>query len=364
MIQKEQRAGSKKLREKAARLCIELRTEPTDSTRKVLSEWLLLSPDHVQAYLEVAPASGLLQESARRLDDSVAALVAAASAAPEDANVVPLEWAAADRSMSGPRAGKKPRATRWLSVAAAIGIAVLGGILFRGDIGIDGVETYTTGIGEQRSFTLEDGSTVHLNTKSELHVHFDDTVRRIDLVRGEGLFAVTKDPGRPFQVHGGDTIFSALGTRFNVRLWEDRALVIVLEGRVRVFTDQQQAATDSVELAKVTVDAERIELGAGEQASVTDETIRKVAVANSAKVTAWTSRRLIFDSEPLSHVIEEFNRYNRVPVRVVDPGLVALEISGTFDVTDVESLLESLKAIRRVEVLEDGSGTRLIRPQS
>ena len=342
---------------------IELHTEPGDTTRKALSKWLLLSPDHVKAYLEVAQASGLLQESARWLDDSVAALVAA-SAAPEDANVVPLERAAADRSMSGPRAGKKPRVTRWIAVAAAISIAVLGGMLFRGDNGINGVEIYATGVGEQRSFTLEDGSTVHLNTRSELHVHYDVAVRHIDLVRGEGLFDVAKDPGRPFQVHGGDTTISALGTRFNVRLREDRTLVTVLEGQVGVVTDQQQAAADSAERVKVAVDAGRIELGAGEQASVADATIRKVAVADPAKVTAWTSRRLIFDSEPLSHVIDEFNRYNRVPVRVVDPGLVALEISGTFDVTDVESLLESLKAIRRVEVLEDGSGARLIRPQS
>lgn len=377
MTHSEQRVGSKKLRDEAARLFIDLRTEPGDEARRALSDWLLISPDHITAYLEVAQTSGVLHEASEQLDWSVEALVAAAIEGPESSTVVPLgrNIGEFDQRRRETQANTKPIAYRWLSIAAGL-ILVLGGILLWGGATFDRGDTYSTDIGEQRSFTLEDGSTIHLNTRSELLVRFDANVRHIDLVRGEALFVVARDPARLFEVRGGETIFSALGTRFNVRLWDDRAMVTVLEGRVGVDTDLSalkptQLATDKrqdaekvMDIAPVTVNAGHIELGAGEQASIVGAAIRQIASVNPAQVTAWTSRRLIFTAEPLATVLDEFNRYNRQSIRVQDPELSALEISGTFDPTDVDSLLDSLKTIRRIEVVRDASGTRLIRPQS
>ncbi len=378
MTHAEQRVGSKKLRDEAARLFIDLRAEPGNEARRALSDWLLISPDHITAYLEVAQTFGVLNEASEQLDWSVEALVAAASEGPEGSTVVPLGRRSSgfDRRVPDEKqANIKPLAYRWLSIAAGL-LVVLGGILFWGDAVFNNGDTYSTDIGEQRSFTLEDGSTIHLNTQSEIRVRFDADVRHIDLVRGEALFIVAKDPAHPFQVHGGETLFSALGTRFNVRLWDDRAMVTVLEGRVEVATDvsvlepielttnKRQGADKVMDMARVTVNAGLIELGAGEQVSVVGAVIQQIAFANPEQVTAWTSRRLIFTAEPLATVLDEFNRYNRQSIRVQDPELSALEISGTFDPSDVDSLLDSLKTIRRIEVIREAGGTRLIRPQS
>lgn len=380
MTRPEQKAGSKRLREEAARLLVEVRTEPGDVSRRALSEWLTTSPDHVAAYLEVARISDALVAAAEQANWSVDELVSAANAESVAAAAVPLYPKVAQAGGARSRELALPTVPRtrfrWIALAAAVGIVVIGGLV-SWVVSMNGDDMrYVTAIGEQRVFTLDDGSTVHLNTRSELVVRFDQHRRRIDLMQGEAYFAVAKDPERPFHVYGGDTVFSALGTRFNVRLWENRAQVTVVEGLVAVLAEPQEPTNlipANAEARRVPVpsgsgpvvaDAKTIQLAAGEQASIVGAAIEQNESANLDQVTAWTSRRLVFDSEPLSSVLEEFNRYSHDTVRVEDPALSTLEISGTFDLGDVESLLDSLQAIRRVEVVRETEDTRIVRPRT
>src|SRR5690606_2906368 len=60
---------------------------------------------------------------------------------------------------------------------------------------------YQTAHAEQRSWRMPDGSTVHLNSSSEIRIRFDDRQRRVDLLRGQALFQVAKDARRPFWVY-------------------------------------------------------------------------------------------------------------------------------------------------------------------
>jgi len=376
----EQKAGSKRLREEAARLLVEVRTESGDASRRALSEWLTTSPDHVAAYLEVARISDALAAAAEQANWSVDELVSAAHTEPAAAAPVPLYPKAAQtggvRSRELAPSAIPRTGFRWIALAAAVGIVVIGGLVsWIISTNTDDMH-YVTAIGEQRVFTLDDGSTVHLNTHSELVVRFYQHLRRIDLVQGEAYFVVAEDPERPFQVHGGDTVFSALGTRFNVRVWEDRAQVTVVEGRVAVLAESQEQksltpANDESRPTRVRADSgaivadiQSIQLAAGEQANIAGTAIEQNESANLEQITAWTLRRLVFDSEPLSSVLEEFNRYSHDTVRVEDSELSALKISGTFDLGDIESLLDSLQAIRRVEVVRETEDTRIVRPRT
>ena len=65
---------------------------------------------------------------------------------------------------------------------------------------------------------LPDGSIVELDAQSEIAVNFEPSVRRVELVRGEALFKVQKDPNRPFIVRAGGVEVRAVGTAFDVRL--------------------------------------------------------------------------------------------------------------------------------------------------
>src|SRR3546814_5131662 len=57
---------------------------------------------------------------------------------------------------------------------------------------------YRTGIGEQRTFELADGSKVTLNTATEIRVDYRARERIVRLVRGQALFDVAHAPDRPF----------------------------------------------------------------------------------------------------------------------------------------------------------------------
>jgi len=86
------------------------------------------------------------------------------------------------------------RQLRWAAGIAVIGIVL--GLLWS----VNGTQTFTTAIGEQRAVELEDGSIVHLNAHSRLAVDLSTKFRDIQLAEGEALFKVAHDSARPFRV--------------------------------------------------------------------------------------------------------------------------------------------------------------------
>lgn len=55
-------------------------------------------------------------------------------------------------------------------------------------------------IGEQETYSLRDGSSVALNTRSRVRLDWSDQYRDVHLESGEVLFEVAKDLSRPFRV--------------------------------------------------------------------------------------------------------------------------------------------------------------------
>ncbi len=47
-------------------------------------------------------------------------------------------------------------------------------------------------------------------------------------------------------------------------------------------------------------------------------------------MTAWTQKQIVFNSTPLSDVVDEFNRYNARQLRITDPKTANTRISGRF----------------------------------
>ena len=213
-------------------------------------------------------------------------------------------------------------------------------------------DTYRTDVGEQRSVLLKDGSTVELNAKSRLRVRFTDEARNIELLEGQALFGVTKDPLRPFVVISGDASVRAVGTRFDVYRRKTGTIVTVIEGKV--------AVTDSVE-SRQTEDAGAVMLSAGEQIVVTAKTVALPKPADIPAATAWTQRQIVFQGAPLGEVVEEFNRYNPRQMQVLDESLQSVRVSGVFSSTEPASLLRFLREQVHLEVTESNESIRISR---
>ena len=64
-------------------------------------------------------------------------------------------------------------------------------------------------------------------------------------------------------------------------------------------------------------------------------------------------------STPLASIVDEFNRYNRHQLVIVDPRLATRRFGGTFAVGDHEELVRSLEANFGVVAARGESSTEL-----
>jgi transmembrane sensor len=319
----------------------------TDAERRQFFAWLRSSGQHVDEFLRLSRLTGRMSQRDVWPDADVAELIAEAKASVEG-NVTSLE----PPTVFVTRPERK--AVRW-SIAAAIAcvFVLVGLVAGRSQIEQWLAPEYVTAVGEQRSITLEDGSVVELNSRSRLRAHFQADLRAIELLEGEAIFRVSKDPNRPFRVRTGATDIVAVGTAFNVKANDSRTVVTVLEGRVRVnqrdFGERSAAAT-----AKA---MSEFELAVGDQLIVAKaQPAIRLSLRDTEKVTSWTERRLIFEDTPLSAAAAEFARYSPRAIRIEDPAVAGRKINGVFDATDPASLAEFLKGDETLDVRNDGEG--------
>ena len=311
---------------------------PTAERRAFLA-WLQQSPVHVREFLQ-AEVDWLALEGV----DSEHGIDVAALLADDETNVVPLRGSAPAPSQSAKR-----RYRNVAGLAATVIVAVAMATYFLLDS--RSTESYVTALGEQRSIVLPDGSVVELNTQSRLDVRFDNVRRDVDLLAGEALFTVEKDPSRPFRVFSGAVEVQAVGTQFNVYRQTQQTVVTVLEGRVAVR--QHEASS--------TVPPEAVELSVGEQAVVQAETTLRQATTSPTKAVAWRQRRLVFEDEPLANVAAEFNRYNTQRMVVEGDTLRARRINGVFNADRPERMVQFIMRSSDVELVEvPGEEWRLI----
>jgi transmembrane sensor len=349
-----------------------------DSDRRQFDLWARKSPEHLAAYLEIAAIWN--EGSALDSDGKRDAEALIAQSAVDVTNVVPLS----DR----PRSDVSPTALaksdqqshRWyfssprgLLAASIAAVSVFAGLL----IGFQRLQApiYTTTFGEERSITLEDGSVIDINSHSKIRIRYTADERNVDLLEGQALFHVAKNPARPFFVSSATTQVRAVGTEFDVYQKLGGTVVTVVEGRVAVLSRSDAGAGEVADphaaaaLRGGTLDAQKLQVGgnppillsAGEQVLVTPQTMQKADHPNIAIATAWTQRQLEFESASLSDVAEEFNRYNQRQLVIEDPTLYDFHISGVFSSSDPASLVRFLRERPGVRVTETRTEIRVSR---
>jgi transmembrane sensor len=350
------------------------------ATRARFDEWLRRSPEHIQAYLEVSAAWSELPTGDPEGRIDVTALLARARESADD-NVVAFGARGEDAGPRGLARGPlTPRRRSLPALAASIAFALMllgltaWLVAFRAD-------TYSTGVGEQRTVRLADGSTVELNALSSIRARLSKTLRDIELTRGQALFHVAKDRARPFIVQSEGVTVRAVGTQFDVYRKRNGTTVTVLEGEVAVVPgrdsrtepkedsapsilgsrgrapDPQGAAADEAAGAN----GATILVSAGEQVTVTPHEVQKRHKADVAAATAWVEQRLIFEATPLSDVADEFNRYNTRKLVIADPALRSVGISGVYSTADPASLVGFLRSQPNLQVTETQTEIRLTR---
>jgi transmembrane sensor len=243
-----------------------------------------------------------------------------------------------------------PRAAR-LSLAAAFAIAIIAaGAWWMLKPQSISSGAYGTALGEQRLLTLEDGSSLQLNTDSHVQVSYRENLREIRLLRGEALFTVSPDAKRPFEVHAANGVVRAVGTAFSVQLEGSEISVAVTHGRVDVLETRANQPPDK-----------RGSLVAGEvttfHSGLPEIEIQRLPEQELERRLAWHEGYLVFEGEPLSEVVAEVNRYSPTRLEVTDPQLANLAIGGRFRIGDLDAVLDVLHSGFAIDAHRNADGS-------
>jgi len=316
-----------------------------------LVAWLRASPVHVKEFLGVAAIARDLHAVGTDPECSVDAVLARARA--EEQHGVQSLRSRVSAAL------RNSRSFRWQSAVIAttvVGIAGLGLLLWHlrptGAVPVAeevATQHFQTRHGEQRTYRLADDSLLRLNTDSAATVRYSPKERLIVLTSGEADFEVSHEPKRAFRVLAGPAEVVDLGTRFEVRLMPESAVVTVVAGRVAV--EPATTPGNTVTSSAVHSPTQSVQLSANQQISVIEgQWPARPITIDAERATAWLHRQIAFDHEPLSHVAAEFNRYASKPIEITAPGLRDLEVSGVFSTDDPEEFLAFLRSLEGVRV--------------
>ena len=314
--------------------------EPSAEDLKAFAEWVGRSPQHEA---EIRRLSALWDEL------NVLTGLAAPKRKPKPVPADGLRWR--QKYLSGAR-GVCTLATALLM---ALAMAFFARVWTALDQQIQLVET--TKIGEQRLTTLPDGSTILLNTASQVDVDYTEDGRFVHLLSGEAHFDIAKDASRPFVVYAGVGQVRAVGTAFTVHLREQDVEVTVTEGQVELAAEaplaEEKAPVNAAVEHKPVGPAKLGLVEAGQKAVFHREiqAIETIAKHRIDQSLSWREGILIFSGEPLEEVVDEVSRYTPITIEISDPKIRSLRIGGYFKVGEVDAMFEALESSFGIDVV-------------
>jgi transmembrane sensor len=220
------------------------------------------------------------------------------------------------------RPAPKRRGLLIAAASAACVAAPAGALLWRPGLLAD----HATAIGERRSVSLADGSSVELAGASSISVEFADGLRRIVLREGEAFFKVAADAARPFVVEADGARVRALGTAFDVKLGEGGVTIAVSEQSVEVAVEGRPPVV----------------VGSGQQVRAGRGLLGDVREADLTMVEAWRNDRLAFRETPLSDVVADLQRYRVGRIVLTESRLGDIPVSAAFDAGQADAAIDTL----------------------
>lgn len=209
-----------------------------------------------------------------------------------------------------------------------------------------------TGVGERRTLALPDGSSVELNTDTEVLWRFDRKRRRLWLERGEVALTIAQDALRPFELFTRQGLAQLASGQFNARLRPVGLDLIVLAGRAAIKT----AAGETRAVVESATD-ERQALAV----TTTGVVIAPAPESEVQAVQAWRRGEIVFDGQRLADAVEEYNRYLTRKLVVEDPKVGAMRLGGRFLTDNPENFLDALRTTFGIRIIDDGSSRILLK---
>ncbi|MBW7902890.1 MAG: FecR domain-containing protein [Rhodocyclaceae bacterium] len=272
--------------------------------RQRLDAWLAEAPAHRAAF-------SALDATWERLDDVAAML-------PERVRAVPRP------------APRRTGLSRLLPVGGILAAAALAFVFLmpREEV----LRAIESPPGRHRQITLADGTRVALDADSSARVS-ESMPPRIELVRGGIYLDVGLAASGRLEVRAGTARIRDIGTRFAVSLRDGRGQVAVAEGQVEIQDDQRLLL-----------------LVAGRGADFGPQGIEAERAVAAADIAPWRNGQWRFAATPLTELVDELARQQRIRLDIPDPKVAALTVSGSFPISEPDRVLWAVAQVHGLKL--------------
>lgn len=290
-----------------------------------------------------------------------------------------------------------------LGAAAAILIVIGLGFIFthQNNQSVNTTDTETVIIvhnGAQRQVILPDGSKVWLNSGSELsyNKYFTKAPIKEITLKGEAFFDIQHDPNRTFIIHTQYMDIKDLGTRFNVKAYEDEDNMetSLINGSVEVYPKNHPEQMIRLKPnEKIVINTRALQNGRFNNSQVAGQKplhldsiqalikasggIRKQDASTAAVYittlkpqirsmgdstlveTAWMQHQLAFNGESFMSLARNLERWYDVQINITNPDVGRYIFTGIFKEENLEQALNELQMIRPFQYEIQGRQVRI-----
>jgi transmembrane sensor len=319
--------AQRKIQQQAARWFARMQNaEPDHPERGKFEAWLMSSELHAAAYAKLAAVWDRF--------DNTAGLQTMASAVESS------------KQRKDERAQKQRR--RLVQGLAGLFLVAVGAVL--------GMQVWsahqplmqlasTTEVGQIKKEILDDGSELVINSNTELTIRYYQDRRTVHITRGEVIFNVAKDTGRPFIIDSGLAKVTVLGTRFVVNRLSKLVRVSVDHGSVKVESPHQGKQSPLI-------------LTNGQVAEISVNQAAQRVNRNAMDAFEFENGTIAFEEADLTEIAEALSRHYHQPISVI-PSHKNPKVTALVQTRNIEGFLRTLPRIAAVNVQQDQTQTTL-----
>lgn len=194
-------------------------------------------------------------------------------------------------------------------------------------------------MGQRKTLRLNDGTKVILDAGSYLSYPEKFTEDRTVHLTGEAFFQVKHDQQKPFKVVANHALVKVLGTKFNVRAWQDNPTVsvAVIEGKVSLGRSEKNV--------------EQSILTKGYYSSLSkngspEEPIR----VNVQQYLGWMHNEIHFHDATVKEVLSQLKRWYDFNIQIDDHAMLEERVNVHLLRTNVDDVLDIIAEITDTRV--------------
>ena len=235
---------------------------------------------------------------------------------------------------------------RLMAAAAILLFLTMGGAIFLNNYFKK--ITYTTQYGQTQKVILPDSSEVILNGNSKLSFrkNWFGSGNRAVIIEGEAYFSIrhTKTDQKFFVRTDDHASVEVLGTEFNVFTRGMETKVVLNSGKIRFTPDDDNEKKDKSFIMKP---GDLIEYK-----SNTKMLTRKIV--NPKVHSSWKTSRLVFEKTSLRDIAQIIKDTYGLNVKIQDPELLNMKVSGSAPTQNIGMLIEALSEIFNLDLIKKG----------